>query len=334
MKWMKYPATFLAVTLMASATFAQDETPPPPPKPPKPLKEKHEEIIIRKNEGKDEKMTIVVDGDNVTINGKPMDDFKDGNVKIIKREKRIGGPGGPGPRRFMPPHPGSDNEDFDDFIPMGINKAMLGVITAKAEDGVKITGVTKESGAEKAGLQKEDVITKVGSNVIKDPKDLTDAIAKYKPNDKVDITYKRNGKETKTTTTLSENKSRKKVMMNINGEDFNFDMPEGIEPPGMEDFNFDFHHKPRLGLQIQDLEEGKGVKVKDVDDESPAAKAGLKEGDVITQINGKDINGVDDLRNQLKDLKEGESPKFSYKRDGKILSAEVKILKKLKMADL
>ena len=60
----------------------------------------------------------------------------------------------------------------------------------------------------------------------------------------------------------------------------------------------------------------------------------FKEGDVITAINGKMIEGVDDLKTQLKDLKEGDSVKVDYKRGGTTQSAEIKIPKRLKTADL
>ena len=97
---------------------------------------------------------------------------------------------------------------------------------------------------------------------------------------------------------------------------------------------FGFSRKPRIGMQIQDVEEGKGVTVQDVDDDTPAAKAGLKEGDVITEVNGKEIAGVDELRNEIKDLKEGDSFKVRYKRGGNNQTAEVKIPKRMKTADL
>lgn len=331
MKWLNYTSAFLVATLFASATFAQD-APPAPPAPPKPLKEKREEIIIKKDGDKDEKMTIVVDGDNVTINGKPMNSDNIGNVKIITRKKRMGP--GSDVQSFSFSHPGMEGDDAESFAPMGVNKAMLGILSAKGESGAKVTEVTKESGAEKAGLKQEDIITKVGDNKVTGPKDLTEAIGKYKPNDKVEITYKRNGKEAKTTATLTENNAKKRMMMNINGEDFNFNMPQDFEAPRLEGFNFDFNSKPRLGLQIQDLEEGKGVKVNDVDNDLPCGKAGLKEGDIITQINGKDISGVDELKEAAKELKEGETLKLTYKRDGKSQTADVKIPKKLKTADL
>jgi serine protease Do len=223
-------------------------------------------------------------------------------------------------------------EHFDRLLPTGVNKAMLGVITSKVDEGVKITDVTKESGAEKAGLKKDDIITRIGSDKISSPKDLTEAIGKYKPNDKIDVAYKRNGKEDKTSATLGENKSRA-FSFNMNSDDFNIDMSDMPGAGTRGNFNF-YNRKPKIGLQIQDLEEGKGVKVKDVDDETPAAKAGLKEGDVITSVDGKEVIGVDDLRARMKELKDGDSLKFTYSRDGKTQTTDVKIPKKLKTADL
>jgi len=102
---------------------------------------------------------------------------------------------------------------------------------------------------------------------------------------------------------------------------------------GTEGHNF-FSRKPRIGLQIQDVEEGTGVKVLDVDEETPAAKAGLLKDDVIIEANGKEVKGVDDLRLQLKELKEGDVLKIKYKRGSSTQSAEIKFPKHLKKADL
>lgn len=291
--------------------------------------QKSEEIIIRKKGGKTEKMTIVVDGDNVTINGKPAADFKNEDIRIERRDRAIAM--APGARNFEGPRNRFGTDKFDFAMPPS-NKAMLGIMTAKSDEGVKVAAVTKESAAEKAGLKKDDIITKVGSKDVKDPKELVEAIAAYKPHDKVNISYKRNGKESKTTAVLEANKPRA-YAYNLHNRDFNFEMPEGTVPP-LENFNFNFNRKPKIGLQIQDVEEGKGVTVKDVDEDSPAAKAGIKDGDVITQVNGKDIANVDELRNLMKDLKEGETVKLSFLRSGKVQNAEVKIPKKLKTADL
>ena len=324
--WIKYVVPVMVTAFIGTAAFAQEQK----DKFSKDQEERSQEIVIRKKGGKTDKMTIIVDGDNVTINGKPVDEFKNNDVTIFKRK---GSPlYAPRVRAFSAPGAPFDGENFARSMRGPSNKAMLGVMTAKADDGVKVTDVTKESGAEKAGLKKDDIITKVGNKEVKEPGDLVEAIAAYKPHDKIDITYKRNGKESKTSAVLGENKSHA-FAYNFNNKDFNFEMPEGVIPP-MENFNFNFNRKPKIGLQIQDVEEGKGVTVKDVDEDSPAAKAGIKDGDVITQVNGKEVAGVDDLRTAIKDLKEGEAVKFSFKRDGKSQTTEIKIPKRLKTADL
>lgn len=327
-RFIKYSTASLATALLATSAFAQDQK----DKGSKDKSEKSQEIVIRKKGGKSEKMTIVLDGDDVTINGKPVDEFKNDNVTVFKRERPLA-MASPRIRRFQPiPGAPLPPGSFDRIMPAHANKAMLGVLTEKGDDGVKVTDVTKESGAEKAGLQKNDVITKVGSTEVKDPQDLIEAIGQLKPNDKVEITYKRDGKENKTTATLGENKSRA-FSHNFNDRDFNFDFPGGVVPP-MDNFDFDFNRRTKIGLQIQDMEDGKGVSVKDVDEDSPASKAGFKEGDVITHVNGKNVTTVDELRNELRDIQEGETIKFGYKRNGKNETVEIKIPKRLKSADL
>ena len=320
--WIKCIATALGTVILATSSMAQDKK----DKASKDKDEKTQEIVIRKKGNKADKMTIVIDGDNITVNGKPIDEFKNADVTVFKRQ-----PSDRSIRRYqsMPESFGPGN--FNRMLRSHSNKALLGVLTQKTDNGAKIIDVTKESGAEKAGLKKDDIITKAGDATINTPEDLMEAIGKYKPNDKVDITYLRSGKENKASVVLGDNNS-KDLGFNYNN-DFNFEFPKGPMPP-MENFNFDLMGKPRIGMQIQDVEDGKGVKVKDVDEDSPASKAGIKEGDVITQVNGKNVSGVDDLRSEIKDLKGGDAVKLSYQRDGKNQTVEIKLPKRLKSANL
>lgn len=300
-------------------------------KTPKPM-DKQEEIIIRKSGDKKEKTTIVIDGEKITINGKPMEDYNDKDITIMKMKHPGAFYSSKGAPRAMALN--GRNFDFSDMNPMlARSGAFLGVGTEKVDDGVKVTSVSKESAAEKAGLKKDDIITKVDKEQISSPQDLVEAISSHKPTEKVDITYKRNGKEEKITATLGENKNMS-FNFNMDTDNFKFEMPDRAFRPSLDGNMFTWNRKPRIGMQIQDVEEGKGVKVNDVDDDSPASKSGFKEGDVITSINGKSIEGVDDLKTQLKDLKEGDSVKVDYKRGGATQSAEIKIPKRLKTADL
>ena len=70
------------------------------------------------------------------------------------------------------------------------------------------------------------------------------------------------------------------------------------------------------------------------DEDSPAAKAGLKEDDVITQVNGKAITSTDDLRQSVKDVKKGDTVKITYKRNNQTQTVDVKFPKELKTIDL
>ncbi len=91
--------------------------------------------------------------------------------------------------------------------------------------------------------------------------------------------------------------------------EFRFDAPDF-------DFDFDFEHlipgnmRGRLGVQIESLSpqlaeyfgvKDGGVLVSSVTTDSPAAKAGLKAGDVITSVNGDRVRDYDDLMNELRD---------------------------------
>ena len=52
---------------------------------------------------------------------------------------------------------------------MDENRAMLGVVTEEAENGVKVIEITDESAAKKAGIKEGDIITKVGDTKLKIP---------------------------------------------------------------------------------------------------------------------------------------------------------------------
>ena len=66
-----------------------------------------------------------------------------------------------------------------------------------------------------------------------------------------------------------------------------------------------------------------GAQLKDVAEGSPAAAAGLREGDVITKWEGKQIQGADELTVAVRTSKIDEKVKFTYWRDGRTFDGDI-----------
>jgi serine protease Do len=307
----------------------------------KPVKKEMRQVIITNNGEKKEKIVVEVDGEKISINGKPLDemDKKNMDVKIrkVKDVEALTLDGMPGGATFF----GNDGKKvIIRGMGPGVNESrpMLGIATETNEKGAIVMEVTKESAAEKIGIQKGDIITKVGDDKIENPDDLSEAVQKHKAGDKVEIKYLRNGKEMKATAVLTQWKSMK-VMQGMPLEDLNFDfkMDDFNMPEMPKSFNHGFNwngNAPKMGLSIQDTEEGNGVKILQVESGSNADKAGLKKDDIITHIDDKAISSVDDVTSQLRQKKENPSVRFQINRNGKSQNVEVKVPKKIKTADL
>jgi len=108
------------------------------------------------------------------------------------------------------------------------------------------------------------------------------------------------------------------------------------------DFNGNFNQgfdwmsdRPRLGISVQDTEDGNGVKIIEADEDEIAAKAGLKENDIITQINDSKISSADAVAEIVRETMRMNKPMdFEILRNGKKQTITVKVPKKLKTADL
>nr|WP_290791042.1 PDZ domain-containing protein [Flavihumibacter sp. UBA7668] len=218
-----------------------------------------------------------------------------------------------------------------------VNKAFLGVSTEKSEKGALIMQVTKGSAAEKAGLKNGDIITKINDIKIENPDGLTKAIGKFKPEEKVKVGYLREGKAAEVSASLGKRaatytiNSREPFVLPFNEENFEFD---GF---GNNDIHFNWNGgQPKLGIKAQDTDDGKGVKVLEVDEESAAEKAGIKEGDIITSFDGKAINSVNELLDGNSLAREAKkiSIPIEYLRNGQVQKVELKMPRKLRTAEL
>lgn len=323
-------------------------------------KKETQEIVIRNKGRKDIKLKVEIDGDNIIVNGKPLAEFKDDQVSINKRKTIIRDFDGMGGFDFR----GGDMAFGEDFVKEWKNgkeviKPFLGVTTEKVTEGAKITDIVEESGAEKAGLKRDDIIIKVGKELITDGDKLSKVISSKKPKDVVEIFYLRNGKENKLKATLGERKFKSPMAMaygsprgkvrsfsypGISGESADWEdglrKLESLAPGAGYSFDSDlllensFPRQKKLGLKIQDTEEGGNVKIIDIEEGSAAEKAGLKKDDIITEIGGVKIENTDDAREQLFPSEAKSAYTIKAKRGGTEMSFDVKFPKKLKTANL
>lgn len=296
-----------------------------------------DEIIIRHKNDKDTKVVVEIKNGQVFINGKPASEYQDDNLVITKRKVK---PIKNGTRYFdedgdMVITPFGNLRGGADFPKKMTSRPLLGVTSDRPGNGPagsKIAEIAPGSGADKAGLKQGDLITKVDELPIDGPESLTEAIGRYKPGEKVIITITRDGKEQKINVTLGA----KEMNMNLynfkspDGQDFNFDFKQ-MMPPGAWQLS---GNSAKLGIRAQDTEDGKGVKVLYVDGESTAAKAGIKEGDIIIRFDGKEVNSATTLAQAAREAREKRTVHVNLLRDGKPLEMDVQNPHTLKTADL
>lgn len=293
-------------------------------------KSKKQQIVITRTGDDDKKTLIEIDGDKVKINGKDAADLKDVNVHI----NNLKGAGVWGGNNF------NFDMDFDHptFFSVDSNRAMLGVVTDGDDKGAEIQSVNKGSAAEKAGLKKGDIITKIDNRKIETTDDVTESVRAHKPGDKVNITYLRDDKEQKATAELGRWKGMNMTTLTapkvLNSQIYREKLNDRLADrafPGFE--NVYITGRQRLGLSVQDTDDGKGVKVLEIEDESSADKAGIKEGDIINTVDDKAVNSADDIAKLVREKRDQTFVKIGITRDGKTQTLNVR-MKQPKKIDL
>jgi serine protease Do len=319
-RWILF-LLFSSLGLTPSA-FAQDHTGESTP-------QSYQEIIIRQRGEMNPNLDIHIKNGEVWINGEKYDQYADSSLTVIERKipLRDGNSyifeSSPNPHiRFYP----FQNRDSNHAAP-----ALLGVMTTQAgdQDGAKIEEVVRGTAADSAGLLAGDIITRVDAHVIHSPQELADVIHSYQPGAEVTITYKRNDQTYTTKARLGKQENNPVDLFGV--QPFpNFPMPDmrtyrHFRAPGFAlppDWPYDnfqpfaFNHaSPKLGLTIEDTEGNTGVKVLKVTPDMPAANAGVKPGDIITELGGQRIQQVDDVLRAIQNIQHSSSVTMKIKRN-------------------
>ncbi len=158
--------------------------------------------------------------------------------------------------------------------------------------GALISDVEPDSPAEKAGLEKGDLIIEVEGEKVEDARDLSWIVANIPPETEIKIDIIREGKEKTIKAELGQR------------------IEDGTGKAVTKE-------EVRLGMTVQpitpelknyfNLTEDEGVLVSEVKPGGPADEAGIQRGDVILEINRERVESMSDYRNSLRDIEAGDS---------------------------
>jgi serine protease Do len=205
---------------------------------------------------------------------------------------------------------GKVTRGFLGILPQELTPDMAKAFNMPNGHGVAIAQVEPNSPAQRAGLQVGDVITAVNGDQITDVNAFRLQVAGFAPNTTVHLKVARNGQSLDVPVTLGEFNLEAENRAG-NGQGGN--LPGNGEKGAMR------------GVSVQSLtgdlrrelnlpENTTGVAITDVDDDSPAAAAGLQQGDVIVQVNHRPVNNVADFNRAVREGASRDSTLLLVKR--------------------
>jgi serine protease Do len=225
-------------------------------------------------------------------------------------------------------------EDDQGWLGIGIDEVTADKakeLKLSAERGVLVTEVEADSPAAKAGLKANDVITEYNGQRVEGTTQFRRLVRETPAGRPAQITVWRDGRAQSLTAQLGDMSENVRTRIRaITPKDFNFrfDMPQ-INVFGMSS------NRPMLGIGAEDLSgqlgsyfgapDGEGILVREVNTGSPAEKAGIKAGDVITKIDGERVRTTADLREKLRDKREKKTVAVGVIRKGGEVSLNVEI---------
>jgi serine protease Do len=182
---------------------------------------------------------------------------------------------------------------------------LLDEFRVKATDkGVIVVDVLQDSPAEKAKIERGDLIVKFDGKKIEDAESLRNQVMLLKPGDQITVDVLRKGKDLSLKVAIGEQPNGEKAVASARG-------------------SFD---AGKLGMTVQEitpavakaleLDATQGVVVTDLDNDGAASKAGIQVNDVVLRVGKKNVKTLADFRAALDELRDEKTIALFVKRGG------------------
>jgi serine protease Do len=227
--------------------------------------------------------------------------------------------------------PALNNLPFVGGTYLGVNLAEIDPNRAqelklKEDYGVEITRVEENSPAEKAGIKPGDVVLEYNGQRVEGMQQFGRMVRETPPGREVKLTVSRNGAAQTLSAVLGSRKPR-----------FAANFPPGFELPEfhMPDMPqmYSATRSAMLGVEAESLGDQlavyfgvkEGVLVRSVLDNTPAQKAGIKAGDVITKVDGMSVTSPSELSSAVRAANAKKTYALDLSRDRKPVTVTVTV---------
>ncbi len=191
-----------------------------------------------------------------------------------------------------------------------INEKLAQQFGLKDERGAIVAKVEPGKPAEKAGIKAGDVIVAMNGQRVDDPNALTNMVVEEAPGTTVTLDVIRDGRSQKFTVTLGSRPAEGTLARdNSNSSGQSENASGALQGVQVENLT------PDVAQQLQLPTSTKGVVVSSVDENSPAADAGLQQGDVIQSVDKQPVSNEGDFNRQMS--KAGKSVLLLVNRGGR-----------------